>query len=238
MTTTLMPPEPVSSTEPAARMLTISANLLPPEIMESRHARRTRRIVLSAVAAVAILLGGWYGLASHQTSLARGDLGNAQSDVERLVQQQKPYAELIRTQNESRAIDARLAALLANDLRWAQLLSSLRGAAPQGVQLIGVTGGVAPAKAGTAATPQAGTPRLPDTSGQKVVGTLTLNGTAPSKETVAEYIDALAKVQGLGNPMLERVSEEGKAASFTLRVDITGLALGGRYTTGTASKGR
>jgi Tfp pilus assembly protein PilN len=205
-------------------MLTIAANLLPPEIVESRRGRTVRRIVVSALALFTVLLGAWYGAASYQTSLARDDLSNTRSDVDRLSRQQRSFAELIKTQNESRAIGTQLSSLLATDLQWAQLLSSLRQAAPQGVQLTSVSGGLASATGGGAATSQ-----LPNTSGQKLIGTLTVNGSAPSKAAVADYLDALAKVQGLGNPLLEKVDEEGKPVSFIMRVDITGAALGGRY---------
>jgi Tfp pilus assembly protein PilN len=216
-------------------MLTIAANLLPPEIVEARRGRVVRRIVVSAVALFTVLLGGWFGVATYQTSLARGELSGAQGDVDRLSRQQRPFTELIKVQNESKAIGGQLSDLLANDLQWAQLLSSLRGAAPAGVQLTSVTGGLT-ATSGSSA----GTPRLPDTSGQKLIGSLTVNGSAPGKPAVAGYVDALAKVQGLGNPMLESVNENGKAVTFTLRVDITAAALGGRYTSPSpsASKGR
>jgi Tfp pilus assembly protein PilN len=234
MATTLVSPDPAAPTPYAPRTLAIAVNLLPPEIVESRHGRRVRRIVVSALAAFTALLAGWYSLASYQTSVARDDLSSAQRNVERLSRLQKPFAELISAQNESRMINAQLSSLLAGDLQWAHLLSALRAAAPTGVQVATVTGGLASPDGGSGS----GSSRLPNTSGQKVVGALAVTGSAPSKATVAEYLDALAKVPGLANPLLDRVTESKTTVEFSLRLDITSPVLGGRYPTTNESKGR
>jgi hypothetical protein len=225
----------VAPAKQASRLLSIAADLLPPEIVGSRRTRKVRRLVLSALAAFAVLLAGWYGTAGYQTSLARDDLYRAQTAADRLSRQQKPFAELLGAQAESRAIGAELSALLAGDLQWSRLLSSVRQAAPAGIQLGSVTGGLDSATAGGSATSQ-----LPNTSGQKVVGALTVTGSAPGKAAVAGYIDALAQVPGLASPLLDNVIEQNGAVRFTIRVTITGSALGGRYTTptGNETKGR
>jgi Tfp pilus assembly protein PilN len=234
MATTLVTPDPAAPTTYTPRMLAIAVNLLPPEIVESRQGRRVRRVVLSALAAFTVLLGVWYGLASYQTSSARDEVSGAQGDVERLARLQKPFASLISAQNESRAIGAQLSSLLAGDLQWAHLLSSLREAAPEGVRITTVAGGLSSPDGGSGAAVS----RLPNTSGQKVIGTLTVTGSAPSKAAVAEYLDALAKVPGFANPLLDTVTAPEKTADFSLRLDITNSALGGRYPTTNESKGR
>jgi hypothetical protein len=243
MATTLMAPEPATPAERAPRMLAIAVNLLPPEIVGSRHGRKARRWVLSAVAAFTVLLGAWYGAASYQTSLARGELSSAQSDVERLSRQQRPFGELIGAQNESRAISAQLSALLAGDLQWSQLLSAAQAATPQGVHITEASGALTPANGagGSGAASQG----LPGTSAAKLIGTLTITGTSTGKPAVAAYLDALAKAPGLANPFLVRAATENGVFTFVARLDITGSALGGRFTattgndtTGNESKGR
>jgi Tfp pilus assembly protein PilN len=231
MATILVPPEPAATAERAPRMLTIAANLLPPEIVESRRGRKVRRIVVSALAAFIALLAGWYSLASYQTSLARDDLSSAQSDVERLARLQKPFAELISAQNESRSIDVQLSALLAGDLQWSRLLSSLRAAAPQGVQITSVTSALAAGADGAGGSSGSAGSRLPSTSTEKLVGTITITGTATSKVAVAAYVDALAKAPGLANPLLDSANQRGPLFDFTVRLDITGSALSGHYLT-------
>ena len=51
-------------------------------------------------------------------------------------------------------------------------------------------------------------------------------------------MDALAKVPGLGRPTLVNFSENDNKLRFTLQVDITASALGGRFSTaGTTRSG-
>jgi len=48
---------------------------------------------------------------------------------------------------------------------------------------------------------------------------------------VAQYVDKLGGIAQLANPYLTNVTAEGKGVQFTLQVDITAQALGGRFTT-------
>ena len=229
MTTTLLPPRPPSPTERAPRMLSIAANLLPAEIVESRRGRKVRRAVLSALIVFAFLLSAWYGHARYQTSIARSDLTAAETDSEHVLRQQRDFAEVTSTQAGSKAIRTQLAALLADDLRWSSVLSAVRQQAPNGVAVTGVSGALAE-KSGVAGGNGSTAAQLPNTSGQKPIGTLTVTGLATSKAVVATYADALAKIPGLGNPLLGSVNLEDGALRFTVRLEITSSALGGRYT--------
>jgi Tfp pilus assembly protein PilN len=239
MSTTLTPPERAAAgagfaeAEPAdlaqlampdehsLRVPDIAADLLPVEVFEARRERQVRRFVLSALAVFTLLLGGWYAVATYQTAAARDALEGAQDDAQRLTRQQRAYADLVTAQTESIAISNQLTALLADDLQWAKLLSSLQDAAPSGVRLTGVTGALA---TGTATgTPSPVTP-------VNAIGSLNLTGTAGTKALVAAYVDALGKVAGVANPLLGDITAQGTTLSFTVRMDITKAALGGRYT--------
>jgi Tfp pilus assembly protein PilN len=239
MATILMPPEPAAPAEQAPRMLTIAVNLLPPEIVGSRRGRQARRRVISALAAFTVLLGAGFGAASYQTSLARSELSSAQSDVERLSRQQKPFGELIGAQNESRAIGTQLSVLLAGDLQWSNLLSSVQAATPQGVQLTELSGALTPANGAGAGNGSASS-RLPGTSAEKLIGTLTITGTSTGKPAVAAYLDTLATLPGLANPLLVSAAPQNGVFTFVARLDVTGSALGGRFTAtnGNGSTGR
>jgi Tfp pilus assembly protein PilN len=173
---------------------------------------------------VAVLVG-WYGLAVYQTSGARSDLATAQDNEETLTQQQKTYDDLVETQSRSQATATKLSTLLATDLRWSRLLHSLRAVAPTGVTVDGVTGTLDSSGATATATSTA----APGTT-KNTVGTLTVSGTAPSRAAVAAYVDALAKVCGLANPLVGSASMENSVVQFSVRLDITRGALGGRFT--------
>lgn len=217
------------------RLLSIAADLLPEEIVAARRVRRNRSIAISTLVVVVVGLGAWYGVARYQTARAERTLARAQSQVQRLQGQQGAFAEVINAQNQSQAIRGQLASLLAEDLPWSPVLAELRDAAPKGVQVVAVSGtltvasgegGTRAAGGGTGASSRASGGR-----GEQPVGTLTVSGAAESRTGVAAYVDALAGLPGLGNPLLaDMVTQDGEL-HFTVRVEITRAALGGRYTT-------
>ncbi|GEM_PF-3024216 len=233
MTTDLAPAEPAAPVEPATsterelRMLPIVASLLPTEITDARRHRKVKRIVISALIAFVVLLGAWYGVARQQTAAARSSLAAAEADADRLQRQQNAFAELVRLQTESQAISTQLAGLLANDLQWSRLVHAVRAAAPEGVQISGVFGEL---KKANAAGSAANTVRLPSGDTEKVIGAITVIGIGVSKESVAAYADALAALAGIGNALLSDAAVKDGVVQFTLRLEITESALGGRYT--------
>jgi len=245
MTTDLMPAEPATpkaATEPARRILSITTNLLPVEIVDARRQRKVRRIVLAVLIIFVIWLGAWYGQARYQVSAARASLSAAENDLQRLQRQQNAYADVVATQAESQAINSQLASLFAGDLQWSRLFSALQEAAPAGVQVTGVFAEykpVAVGPAGAAGAKAAGNPsaaaRAAGTPGQKPIGALTVTGSGSSKPIVAAYVDALAKVPGLANPLLSDLALLNGVLAFTVRFDITESALGGRYTSKSSS---
>jgi hypothetical protein len=74
-------------------------------------------------------------------------------------------------------------------------------------------------------------------TGQQPVGNLTIDGTAPDKNTVAAFVDGLATVPGLAAPYPASVASivGGHQVTFTVNVIVTSSALGGRYAAATTS---
>jgi len=229
MTTAVPSSERPAVAERPLRLLPIAANLLPPEIVEARRARKMRRIVVSAVAAFAVLLSVWHSTARYQTGAAREEMITTQDDVQDLEQQQRAFDELINAQAESRTIRTQLAALLADDLQWSRLLSALQAEAPNGVQVTGVSGSLTTRVNGVPVATGGGA-QLPHPAGGKQIGTMTVTGRATGKTVVAEYVDRLARIPGLANPLLGDVALQDDAVRFTVRLNIMNSALGGRYT--------
>lgn len=232
--------ETTAAPDPEVRLLSIAADLLPEEIVAARRVRRRRFVSISTLVVVVVGLGAWYGVARYQTARAERALEQAQSQVHRLQRQQGAFAEVISAQNQSQAIRGQLATLLAEDLPWSPVLAELRDAAPKGVQVVAVSGvltaasadgGIRAAGGGTGASSQGS-----DGRGEKPVGTLTVSGAAESRTGVAAYVDAVAGLPGLGNPLLgDMITQDGEL-HFTVRVEITRAALGGRYTAKTDAK--
>jgi hypothetical protein len=225
MTTDLMPAEPAAPGIPddrALRILSIATNLLPTEIVDSRRQRKVKRIILTSLVIFTLWLGGWYAEARHEASAAQNSLVASESNVQRLQRQQSAYSEVVSAEAETQAITNQLTALLAGDLQWARLMSALQTSAPQGIAVSGVFGEYKPtANAGGDAT---------GVAAQKPIGALTVTGSGTTKAVIAEYVDALAKAPGLANPLLTDMSLLNGVLAFTIRLDITQSALGGRYT--------
>jgi Tfp pilus assembly protein PilN len=186
---------------------------------------RTR--VLAVLAAVVLLLGGWYAFAVYQAKLAQDELDAARAEQATLAAQQTRYEEVVKIQADSTAISARLGTLFANDVRWATLLSTLRSDADATkVKITSVNGSVATAEAAAGV-------KLPSDTGDKIIGTLTITGTGPDKRAIAAYLDRLGQADSVANLYLTSATLNDKREQFNLTADITGQALGGRYTTGT-----
>jgi type IV pilus assembly protein PilN len=224
MTSTLTPP---GATEGRPRSQLVVADLLPREIVQARLARKIRRAVLSGLAAVTVLLVAWCAVAVVQTHRAQDDLAAARDQAAALRAKQSQYAEVVTVQAQSAAIDAQLESLMARDLQWTTVLATVRQLQPQGVALTAVTGTL-PTGLDTAG--DTSIVKLPNTTGEQTIGTLTVSGTGASKALIASYVDALAKVSGLGNPVVSGVTFAEGTLQFTAQLDITESMLGGRYT--------
>ncbi|MBG0830669.1 PilN domain-containing protein [Planomonospora sp. ID67723] len=231
MSTTPLLPGPDMPVQDPFRTLSVAADLLPPEIAAARRGRRARNLVLSVLTVFVLLLGGWYVLASQQTTAAEEELARAQTELHDSMRRRNEFSELVNVRGQAETINTQLAALLADDLRWARLLSSVSQAAPDGVKLSSITAKIKEkAEGGTRETDDSA---LPNTSGEELIGEVSITGVGDGKRDVAAYVDALGEVPGLGNPLLNDVREQDAGVDFGLRLDITDAALGGRYSTET-----
>jgi hypothetical protein len=234
-TTTLMPLDPALSPQRVARVLTISADLLPEEIVAGRRARRSRGWVVLALVVVVALLAGWYVWAGGEVSAANDDLSRVTRQATDLQKRQTRYKEVVDVQNQATIITKELKALLANDLQWANLLDTLRSTgAKSGVTVLGVNAAL-DEKAGNG-----GAVSLPSTTKSAKVGAVTITGSAPDKPSIAKYVDALSHLTPVGNPYLTTATKSdtpGQAWQFNITVDITSATLCGRFTNKCANSG-
>jgi hypothetical protein len=236
-TTTLMPLDPALSPQRVVRVLSISANLLPEEIVAGRRARRARGLVLVALLVVVALLGGWFLYANHEVQLADDELSSVTNEATALQQSQTRFKDVVDVQNQTQTISKQLTALLGKDLPWAALLSTLRdtgtssGVTVQGV-IASLNDSTTAASGGSAAT-------LPNASGVATIGTATITGIGPDKPSIAKYVDALGKLKTktVANPYLTTATQSDSGVTFSITIDITTQALCGRFTTKCKSTG-
>jgi len=227
MPTTLMPLDPAVSPERVTRLLTISARLLPEEIIAARRARRTRGLVIVVVAVFAGLCGMWAVYADRERQAADKDLTAATAEVAKLQEVQRGFAPVVKVRSDTTQLKTQLTAVMANDLDWAALLDTLRrtGAASD-IKIAGVNGKLA--ATGTQSTDSANA--LPSTAKTASIGSLVVTGTGPDKDAVAAYAEKLAKQQTLiANPYVTSVASDSDGVMFSLTVDITQASLCGRF---------
>ena len=228
-TTTLIPLDPAVSPQRVARMLTISANLLPEEIVAGRRASRSRGWVLTALLLVVLLLIGWYLHALYEQRNAAKELDNVTAETAAAQRSQNRYREVVEVRTETDTLTSDLKTLLANDMSYSTLLNSLRttGTAA-GVTVVGVAatlntagGAAAPAEAGSA---------LPSDSSAAIIGTMAITGTAKGKPAVAAFADKLGTLNTVANAYVISVTTSEKGVDFSLSADITASGLCGRFT--------
>jgi Tfp pilus assembly protein PilO len=227
MSTTLIPLDPALTAAHSHRVPTISANLLPEEIVAARQARRSRGLVLIVVAVVAVMCATWFGFAYNQKQQADEQLTEATATVTQLQLSQREFTETLQVQADTRQLSNQLKAVMANDVDWAGLLSTLRRAgSPSNITVSDVSGKVDLAEETPGTTTQ-----LPG-SATDTVGSVLVSGGAPDKAAVAAYVDALGRQSVVTNPYVTTVATaESGGVSFSLKVDLTRAALCGRFTT-------
>ncbi|GAA0449254.1 hypothetical protein Aca07nite_42600 [Actinoplanes capillaceus] len=225
--TALMPVDPTVSPQQAARVLTLRADLLPPEIRDGRRARRTRSLVIVLVLVTLAGLGTWYWQAGLAKQAADDEYNETfQSLTEaRSDQKTKKLKALVEYQEGGEALDTELKAVLANDLSWTNMMNLLRNKAQKGVTIDEITGSLV----------EEGSAEASDGA----VGTLTITGAAEDKRLVADYVNRLGDLKHVANPFVTSVTKEtGGEFTFSVSVSITKKALCGRFTSDCPNGGK
>jgi hypothetical protein len=230
MSTSLMPLDPALSPQQVTRLLPIRASLLPAEITDRRRARQMRIIVIAGLVLVLVAIGGWYASAARDRSAAQRDLDTANAQIAKANKRltDSDLADVTRTTNANNEVTAQLKTLMATDLPWSTLLNRLRATGTSSkVTIARVTASLSGANASTNA--------LPSTTTASTVATLTIEGAAADKKTIAGFIDNLGKTTGIANPFLTSASQASDQTSttftFTANADVTSVMLCGRFTT-------
>jgi type II secretory pathway pseudopilin PulG len=228
-TTALMPLDPSVSPQQAARVLTIRADLLPPEIRDSRRARRTRTLIAILLVATLAVLGAWY----WQAVVAKQAADDAYNETfqtltkTRADQKTDELKALVEYQEDGETLNSELKAILTNDLSWTNMINVIRDRAEDtdpNMTINDISASLAPPGSTEA--------------GDGQVGTLTVSGIADNKRVVADYVNELGDLEDLVNPFVTSVTKDDDGFSFTLSITITDKALCGRFSDDCPSRGK
>jgi Tfp pilus assembly protein PilN len=197
--------------------------------VEARRGRRLRSYVALALVALVLVMAGWTVVAKLQTSSAQTKLDQLAAANTALQAQQSKYAALVAAQSQSSLIESQLKGLMADDIPWSKLITQATAVVPAGIKLIGIDGTLTAGGSGVAAG-QDSTQIAALGTAKGDVGAIVIEGSAPDKDTVANYMDALAALPSFNVPFVQIANGQGKPLLFIATVLINNQALGGRFT--------
>jgi hypothetical protein len=228
-TTALMPVDPSVSPQQAARLLTIRADLMPPEIRDGRRARRTRTLIVLLLVATLAVLGAWYWQAATAKKTADDAYNETFQSLTKVRADQKTseFKALVEYQEGGEVLDGELKKILTNDLSWTNMISLILDRAEDTDPDMTVSD--ISANLDAAGTKNANAAQ---------VGTLTVTGVAENKRIVADYVNKLGDLEDLVNPFVTSVTKTDEGFAYTLSITITDKALCGRFSDDCPSKGK
>jgi type IV pilus assembly protein PilM len=214
-------------------------NLVPPEVLRRAFERRVTRYTIMgavAVAALALLFGGWRIWSVHQ---AEGQVASLTSSVDQLNAEIPTYNKVVQALEELQAAKGQVTRLTSESVDWADVLSQIDAVAPPGLGITSLSGTGGPAQAGSsgaapaAAGVPAGTP-----AGIGAI-TVSVSGSFPNTahfSPVAEWIDAISGTSTFAPPSVSSVANapNGGATNVTFQSVVSvqppaSLAKNGSY---------
>lgn len=229
MTTALTPVNPTVSPQQAARVLTIRADLLPPEIKESRRSRVTRTMVVILMVATLAVLGAWYAQATIAKQNAEDDYNETFQALTsaRAAQKTEDLKALVEYQDGGTALNAELTTVMASDLSWTNLVSLIRDrAADTDVTISRIDAGLST------------TPTATGSEEATEIGSVTITGNAENKRVVADFVNEFGNLKDMVNPFVTSVTNAEGGVTFTVTIAVTREALCGRFTKTCPSGGK
>ena len=234
MSTMMVPSPPEVDQLPEVRFLTVRANLLPDEVLESRRVRRVRKVVLFAIVATVGLMAAWAGVAFLQTTSANADLHSAETQSTLLTQEQSHYASLVQAQEQASAIDHHLATLMAYDIDWAKFDAEVMASVTRGTVITAFQADANVPSPGTAAAPLSSTAtdgvEAFNTTGATPIGTVHITATATTLTAFTALLNSLDKVPGITAMFPADVTRTQGIFTANAVGVLTSAAEGGRWT--------
>jgi Tfp pilus assembly protein PilN len=213
---------------PAAPAAVVPAVNLLPSTYARRVALSRAKVFAGASVGVALLLAFLAWLVSWQQVVSAEERLAEATDQRMLLQhEQAKYSDVPAIFNAVRAAQDQIALAMGNEIRWSFFLNDLALTIPPGIALDSMQV--------TAVAPGA-TPDDP-TAG---IGTMSVTGKAFEYNSVANWLDSLAKLRTLSDPyiggIVSGVEEGTPVVSYTSTAQITTEALSERYVTKEAAK--
>jgi Tfp pilus assembly protein PilN len=218
---------------------TPTVNLLSPWTLEAAVTQRLTQIFVAAAVVLLMLMGVAWGFLHTRTDRAEQELAVHRSQTARLTAHTRALSpvQTFVTAVDQHKVLARDA--MRNEVYLSRVLSGIRDATPEGatVDTLGIT--VTPpetAKDGGTAAPTSGGASTATCPGpdpfktRKLVGCVTLSGTARSRASVGDLVTSLGANRLFIEPFISTTTTaEGDELAFTGSVGLSTKALSRRY---------
>jgi len=226
---------------PTSDTVTVLAavNLLPATYARRAAVRRAKIFAgIAVVIALLLALLGWL-IATQKESAAQEALDAATAERALLQAEAAKYSDVPKVFAAVADAQGQLQLAMGNEVRWSFFLNDLALTMPSGVSLDTLaltspapgasTQATAPSSAGAAAAGE-----LTSGAGVPGLGTMNVSAKAFTYNTVANWLDSLAKLPTIADPYVGSISagtEEGtKIVTFSSTGNVTAEALSQRYT--------
>jgi Tfp pilus assembly protein PilN len=228
--------EEVATSDPV--IVLAAVNLLPATYAQRAAVRRAKLFAAICVMIAALLaLLGWL-IASQKESAAQESLDAATAERTLLQAELVRYSDVPKVFDAVAAAQGQLQLAMGNEVRWSFFLNDLALTMPSGVSLdtLALTSpapgasvqATAPSSVGasSAGAPTSG-------AGMPGLGTMTVSAKAFTYNTVANWLDSLAKLPTIADPYVGSIAagnEQGtKVVTYTSTGTVTTEALSRRY---------
>jgi type IV pilus assembly protein PilM len=195
-------------------------SLLPPEIIRARRQRRMAQVATASVTALAVVLGGAWGVREMQVSGAKAQVASVTQGNRALQREVAALADVTQVQDQIIAQRALAVSALSGTVDWIRLLGQVSAVLPTDEWLTSFsatgTATAAGSAAPTAASPAAGTATR---------GTIQFQVSGKAgQDSVAQWLRALAKIPGLTNVWVGASANSGGTDTFASTASVTAAA--------------
>lgn len=206
----------------------IHVDLTPLELVATRQTRVLRKLVVSLLVVLVLLVAGGWFLADRQLSSAQDELNGAQLASTQLAHTaaQPKYTSVTDLKAALQKATGQIGTLMKGDVEFDRLAVALGRALPDGAAYISVSITVSGAGV-NAQQPQ--TPSvLPDGAHHRI-GSVTLNGTARSVDDVSSLVERLQSVAGLVDIVPTSSSRQAHGVQFQVSLGLDDRLLSHRF---------
>lgn len=225
-------PPPVGSVPAAIPLGPVRVNLLPGQYrhrLSIMGAQRRAKIAVGCTVGVVLLISM---ISFIQAGLSTSDLNGAKGEQISAQQAVNKYAEVPRLSSQLSEIKTGLTDALAAEVLFSEMIKSVGKTLPSGVSISSLTFSLAAASGESAAS--GGGSASGGSAGAPAIGLLSINGTAPSLESISTFIENLEASEEFDTVTLTSATRSSSGSTsntytFSGTANMGQGALSGRY---------